>query len=477
VGADPAVEPGELLVGEAEIGFADRDEFPPCFRRVAPQAEGIVGIAAAALAVAALGIHQDGVDGEGVAFPFPPFPLGTAREVGGGAVLEHQALDAGRTGACAQFGELVEGGEGNEFREVHAGGAGAGEPVFQAGAAGVEGQLAQVLGAVEQQVVEADGGGMVGAQLGADGLAVEALLQVGEGGDGAVADDQEFAVEHALEIHGFEDFGEGGGDILRATGVEAAAARGGDELDADAVPFPFRAENAGVEGGEVFGFERVGEHRGAEDGGGGGVGLLGVTFEPGEERQIGGREAVPNFLDVIGGGAALGEFGERDAGEAAGGADAQAAGDELQQGETGSSVGGVEPAGDEGGEAGLGGEVQRLDHVRERGGRGVGVGVRPDQGDGFGEVADEVVGQGEEGGVGAGAGQFADEGGLGGGEVEFTGDGGEGQAAVGVGLGFEILAQQADLVVAALGEEQAFEEGGEGDHAAPPGGAGSSSSP
>jgi hypothetical protein len=328
---------------------------------------------------------------------------------------------------------------------------GAGEPVLQAGAAGVEGERAEVFRAVEEEVVEADGGGVVGQELGADGLAVEALLEVGEGGDGAVADDEELAVEDGFELHGGEDFGEGGGDVFGAAGVEAAAARGGDELDADAVPFPFGAQDRGVEAGEVFGFEGVGEHGGAEDGGGGGVRPFGVALEPGEEGEVGGGEAVPDLFDVVRLGAAFGKLGEGEAGEAAGGADAQAAGDELQEGEAGGGVGGVEPGGDEGGEAGFRGEVQGLDDVRQRGRGSVGAGFGPDEGDGFSEVADEVVGQGEEGGVGAGGGEFADEGGLGGGEAEFAGDGREGQAAVGVGLGLEILAQQADLVVAALG--------------------------
>ena len=142
-------------------------------------------------------------------------------------------------------------------------------------------------GAVEEDVVEADADGEVLLHLRAGGFAVEALLEVGEGGDLAVADDEEFAVDHRLEIHGVEDFGEGRGDVVGAAGVDAFAERRGDELDADAVPFPFGAEEDRVEGGDVGGFEGLGEHEGAEDGLAGRVGLGAVAFEPGEERGVG----------------------------------------------------------------------------------------------------------------------------------------------------------------------------------------------
>ena len=68
----------ELLVGEAEVGLADRGEGAV----VGPDAEGVVGVVARALAVAALGVHQHRVDGVRVALPLPPEALGAAGEVG-----------------------------------------------------------------------------------------------------------------------------------------------------------------------------------------------------------------------------------------------------------------------------------------------------------------------------------------------------------------------------------------------------------
>ncbi len=88
----------------------------------------------------------------------------------------------------------------------------------------VERQRAQILGAVEQQVVEADVNGEVAQHLGADDLAVEALLQVGERRDDAVAHDQQLAVEHALELHRLDDLGEAAGDVVGPARVDAPAA-------------------------------------------------------------------------------------------------------------------------------------------------------------------------------------------------------------------------------------------------------------
>ena len=47
---------------------------------------------AGASAVAALGVDEYGIDGQGVDLPFPPVALLAAREVGGVVALEHDAL-------------------------------------------------------------------------------------------------------------------------------------------------------------------------------------------------------------------------------------------------------------------------------------------------------------------------------------------------------------------------------------------------
>ena len=213
---------------------------------------------------------------------------------------------------------------------------------FEGGAALGEGERAEVAGAVLQEVVGAQVRGVAAELGGGDGLAVEALLQVGEAGDAAVlAADEELAVEGGVEVEGFEEVGEGPADVVAGAGEEAAAVGVGGGLDADAVPFPFGGEVGGVEAGEVGCFQGVREHDRAEGGGGGLRGRAGAG-EPGEERDVGGVEAVPELLDF--GDVALAEVGEGLLGEAGGDADAQAAGDELQEREAGGGVEAVEQA-------------------------------------------------------------------------------------------------------------------------------------
>src|SRR3546814_16475525 len=75
VRVNPAVELAQLGVGKAEIGLADGHQLLDAGLAAAPAPERIVGVEGRALAVAALGVHQHGVDHEGVALPFEPRPL------------------------------------------------------------------------------------------------------------------------------------------------------------------------------------------------------------------------------------------------------------------------------------------------------------------------------------------------------------------------------------------------------------------
>ena len=68
--ADEAVEPFQLLVGEAEIGLADRQQLAA--RLLGPAAEGVIGIVGRALAAAARGVHQHAIGDERIALPFVP---------------------------------------------------------------------------------------------------------------------------------------------------------------------------------------------------------------------------------------------------------------------------------------------------------------------------------------------------------------------------------------------------------------------
>src|SRR5204862_535498 len=66
--AHEPVEPFQLLVGEAEIGLADRKQLAG----LAPAAERVIRIIRRALAAAADGIHQHAIGDERIAFPFVP---------------------------------------------------------------------------------------------------------------------------------------------------------------------------------------------------------------------------------------------------------------------------------------------------------------------------------------------------------------------------------------------------------------------
>ena len=126
VAADKPIDLNELLVGEAEIGFAHRNQNISIFTP-GPNSERIVGIIRGPLAVAALRVHQNRVDDERVPLPFPPetlWPTGHIRRV---APFEHDAFDrfsvgtgAGglRIGAGAR--KLGPRGERYEGREINA---------------------------------------------------------------------------------------------------------------------------------------------------------------------------------------------------------------------------------------------------------------------------------------------------------------------------------------------------------------------
>ena len=98
-------------------------------------------------------------------------------------------------------------------------------------------------------------------------------------------------------------------------------------------------------------------------------------------------------------------------------------------------------------------------------GRAVGAGaLRPDQRDGFGEVADIVVGQVEQDGVDAVGDELADGGGFDGGDVEVARDRRDGPAARRIGGVAQIVADQLELRVARRREHQPFKKRGEGLH-------------
>ena len=266
-----------------------------------------------------------------------------------------------------------------------------------------------------------------------------------------------------VEGQRLDEVGEGAGDVVAGARVEPAAAGLGDGLDADAVPLPFGGVVGGVEAVEVGGLERVREHHRAERRGGGRRRAGTAGGQPGEEVGVGRREPVPDLLDLAD--LAAAEVGQRLLGEAGGDADAQAAGDELQEREAAGGVEAVEQALDQLRRLAARGGAQGVDDLAER--RVVGrAGRRPDQRDGLGEVADEVVGEREELGVDAGGGDVAQQRRLHRGDVEAAGQRGERPAAVGVGAGAQVVGDQPELGVARRREGEAFEEVGEAAHGA-----------
>ena len=114
--------------------------------------------------------------------------------------------------------------------------------------------------------------------------------------------------------------------------------------------------------------------------------------------RIGRRQPVPELLDL--GDVDLAEIGQRLLGEPRRDADAQAAGDELDDGEARRDAGGVEQAGQHVRPIGAARRLQRRRRPRRASARWLGLRcgrrLRPDQRYGLGEIADIVVGIAEQ---------------------------------------------------------------------------------
>src|SRR6185503_6149606 len=65
---NPPVEPFQFLIGEAEIGLADRKQLS----RLGPAAESVIAVIARSLPRPALGVHEDAIGGQRIALPFVP---------------------------------------------------------------------------------------------------------------------------------------------------------------------------------------------------------------------------------------------------------------------------------------------------------------------------------------------------------------------------------------------------------------------
>ena len=305
--------------------------------------------------------------------------------------------------------------------------------------------------------------GKLGDQLRRDGFAVEPLLQHVERLHAMIAHDQQFAVDGAGQMQRVEQIGKAFGNILAGARIKprrhavVAVLRlcGRDRLHADAVPFPFRHEVGGVERGEIGLVERMRQHRRPERRRIGARGLFACALEPGEQFAIGRREAGPQQLDVVRVLAA--ERADGGFGQPRRHADAQAAGDELEQRPAPGLVERIEPArqllrqlrlAERGQRFDDGGEGLHSPPLAGAPDRGSSGGCRPHQRDGFGKIADIIVGQFEQHRIGALGDQAADQPGLGVRKAQSAGERGERPAALGIGCRAEIIGDQPQLGVA-----------------------------
>src|SRR5215467_5799096 len=150
----PAVELPQLLVGEAKIGFADRNKLGLSAVAVTPGAEGVLGLVGRALAAAALRVHEHGVQRERRPFPLEPVTLRAPRNVGTVAPLEHQPFDAcfARTGP--QRLEIIDRREVDDARNVGSRWCLRGVPRFEPRTALDERKRAETVAPIEHNTVD-----------------------------------------------------------------------------------------------------------------------------------------------------------------------------------------------------------------------------------------------------------------------------------------------------------------------------------
>ena len=188
--------------------------------------------------------------------------------------------------------------------------------------------------------------GKLGHELICDTFAIEPLLQHVERLHAMLAHDQELAVNRARQPQRIEKIGKALGNVLAGARIEprdrSAVMARGHGLHANAVPFPLGHEFGGVEPGKVRLVERMRQHHRPERRRIAAFRLFRAAFEPGEQLDIGRRQAGPKQLDILRVGGT--ERGDRRLGESRRNADAQSAGDELDQRPAAGFVQRIEPA-------------------------------------------------------------------------------------------------------------------------------------
>ena len=208
-------------------------------------------------------------------------------------------------GSCARGGELVPGRERHQRREIDARLAEPRDEGLQPRAPLGERTLAQVLVAIDQQIVGAQMRGKLGQQLGVDGLAVEPLLQHVEALHAAVAHDQQFAVDRAGQPQRVDQVREAARNVLAGARIEprderAVLVRARRPPARGCRPISIRAmKSFGSSAREIALLDRVREHRGPERRRIAAGRLVGAAFEPGEQFGIGRLQPRPDQLDLL----------------------------------------------------------------------------------------------------------------------------------------------------------------------------------
>ena len=217
-----------------------------------------------ALAVAALGVHQHGIDDHAGRASTSTTGLWAAGEIGAVARFSISPSMPGRGGIGAQAASSSQSAKGSSGDRSMRVGLVRRRAILRA-ARGARRRLgAQVLARRQQQVVGADDGRMLCQQLARDGLAVEALLQVAKKRPRRRAADQQLAVDARLRQSRRRRHRERRRRCRRRCANRAVRAARADSLDADAVPFPFGAKSAGSSAARSASSSGVGQHHRAE---------------------------------------------------------------------------------------------------------------------------------------------------------------------------------------------------------------------